>query len=185
MPQDSPVTNKDLSIEVGIINSQLNGLISSLDSFTKSVWKQFENTELRHAALENKVNERSQFRWPIAIGMILAIFALVAYNDKQTNLVISNATAPLITQNQVSTTDRAEIRSTISRNGDRISDLESSQVRQTERATEVETQIHDLHTIGNLDRSYQMAFISALWQKTFYQDLSYRSTETQPRILVH
>lgn len=174
------VTNEDLGSRVGIIETRLNTLITTVDRYIVSA-------ESRHNTLENKVNERGQFRWQIVFGAIAAIAVVIggAFTilKQQTDLSVALALAPIIAQNQVSITDRGEIRAVIARNGDRIGEIESAQVKQTERATEVETQIHDLHTIGNLDRSYQMAFIGALWRNSFKQTLPFDSVQTQPRIL--
>lgn len=174
------MSHDDLSSKVGIIDTQLKTLITTVERYIVS-------SDTRQSSLESKVNERGQFRLPVFVSVIgvLAIIIGGAFTilKQQTDLSVALALAPIAAQNQVSVTDRNEIRLTITRNGERISDLESSLVRQTERATEVETQIHDLHAIGNLDRAYQMAFIASLWRKSFDQDLSYRATETQPRVL--
>lgn len=174
------MSHDDLASTVGIIDTQLKTLITTVDRYIVS-------SDSRQSALESKVNERGQFRWQIALSAVAAIGLILggAFTilKQQTDLSVALALAPISAQNQVSVTDRGEIRLIISRNGERISDLESSLVRQTERATEVETQIHDLHAIGNLDRAYQMAFIASLWRKSFEQDLSYTATETQPRVL--
>jgi len=181
------VTNEDLGSRVGIIETRLNTLITTVDRYIVSA-------ESRHNALEAKVNERGQFRLPVFIASVVAFVTILGFLvsllaigftliKNQNDLTVALAVAPIAADSRVSVTDRADIRSSLSKNSDRISAIESAQVRQTERSTEVETQIHDLHTIGNLDRSYQMAFIGSLWRSEFKQNLMYNGMETQPRIL--
>ncbi len=179
MAQDH-VTNEELGAEVGIIKSRLDGLAQAVERYIAA-------SEARQTSLEQRFNERGQFRWPLLFSGVAAVAVVVggAFTilKQQTDLSVALALAPVIAQNQVSITDRADMRAAQSRNSDRIVDLEAQQVKQTERSTEVETQIADLHTIANLDREYQMAFMGSLWRQSFHQNLPYNGIQTQPRVL--
>lgn len=180
MMEQEHVTNEQLGAEVGIIKSRLDSLIVSVDRYIAS-------NDARQKAIEAHIAERGRFHWPVLFGAVTAVAVLIggAFTilKQQTDLSVALALAPVLAQNQVSITDRAEIRSSQSKNSDRISAMELAQLKQAERNVEQETQIHSLHTIANLDRAYQMAFVGALWKKSFGQALPYDSTDTQPRIL--
>src|SRR6187402_890890 len=95
------VTNEDLGSRVGIIETRLNTLITTVDRYIVSA-------ESRHTTLETKVNERGQFRWQIVFGAVAAIAVVIggAFTilKQQTDLSVALALAPIIAQNQVSIT---------------------------------------------------------------------------------
>lgn len=60
------ISHDDLASTVGIIDTQLKTLITTVDRYIVS-------SDSRQSALESKVNERGQFRWQIALSAVAAI----------------------------------------------------------------------------------------------------------------
>lgn len=177
---ENHVTNEDLGAKVEVIQSRLDGLTQAVERFIAA-------SESRHNALEARFSERGQFRWPILFGAITVIAVLIggAFTilKQQTDLSVALALAPVLAQNQVSITDRAEMRATMGSNAQAISQSKEEDKKFAAQLIEIETQLSRVYNDLNAQHVQTLSDIARLWQKSYGEPYPIVPYFPQPRIL--
>lgn len=147
------VTNSDILMSVATLRSEYEGLKADIVSTRADMSAAFQSLSVEFKSFKEEFNKSRQLSWPLIISAVLAVStifgAAFAIADKNSQILL----APVVTQNQVSVEDRAQIHKALDtlegQAAGNAAELKAFEAKTTSDLKEIETQFRAQEQLTN------------------------------------